>query len=489
MPRNSHSERAYQILQKSKQQLCKTKVNSKPSTSTSKKSSTALPLKKRLREESTDDLVLRENRNISKIKEKQRTKRRKTMESKVESRRQQFYKETDWRPIDDQMFPTPLKDGPDAENDDIIPLAASSLQTSRPRGKRPGVLQEINADHSPSSHYQFRNIFTPIVQCRASPLPTLSWADSDELWRSMVDKESLYYRSSAYLSRHEDLQPRMRSILLDWLMEVSEVYTLHRETFYLAIDYIDRYLSNTTNIHKTRLQLVGVTALFIAAKLEEIYPPKLTDFAYVTDGACTEEEIISQELLILSTLKWSLSPVTVVSWLNVYLQTAHAAFAANPPSSAFFLPQYPQETFVHISQLIDLCTLDIESLQFPSGVLAASALYHFSSRELATQVSGFQFKDIAACVHWMAPFAITVRDSGLQPMKQFRRVAASDAHNIQTHANNIDTLDIAMENRSRVQTQLATCQSPTEVGGFMTPPKSGQKQSMATTPLPGLCST
>ncbi|XP_076820762.1 G1/S-specific cyclin-E1-like [Clavelina lepadiformis] len=74
-------------------------------------------------------------------------------------------------------------------------------------------------------------------------------------------------------------------------------------------------------------------------------------------------------------------------------------------------------------------------------------------------------------------------------MKQFRRVAASDVHNIQTHANNIDTLDIAMENRSRVQTQLATCQSPTEVGGFMTPPKSSQKQSIATTPLPGLCST
>jgi len=40
----------------------------------------------------------------------------------------------------------------------------------------------------------------------------------------------------------------------------------------------------------------------------------------------------------------------------------------------------------------------------------------------------------------MAPFAITVRDAGLQPLKQFRRVQESDYHNIQTHANNIDTL-------------------------------------------------
>ena len=33
--------------------------------------------------------------------------------------------------------------------------------------------------------------------------------------------------------------------------------------------------------------------------LQEIYPPKLTEFAYVTDGACTEDEILDQELLIL----------------------------------------------------------------------------------------------------------------------------------------------------------------------------------------------
>lgn len=61
--------------------------------------------------------------------------------------------------------------------------------------------------------------------------------------------------------------PLLRVYPLD-VVQVCEVYTLHRETYYLAVDYIDRYLSNTKNIHKTRLQLVGVTALFIAAKLE-----------------------------------------------------------------------------------------------------------------------------------------------------------------------------------------------------------------------------
>ena len=86
----------------------------------------------------------------------------------------------------------------------------------------------------------------------------------------------------ALLARHPALQPRMRAILLDWLIEVCEVYRLHRETFYLAVDFIDRFLSLSPSVPKNRLQLIGVSCLFIGAKIEEIYPPKLQEFAYVT---------------------------------------------------------------------------------------------------------------------------------------------------------------------------------------------------------------
>ena len=68
----------------------------------------------------------------------------------------------------------------------------------------------------------------------------------------------------------------------DWLIEVCEVYRLHRETFYLAVDFIDRFLGVAPAVPKNRLQLIGVTCLFIGAKIEEIYPPKLPEFAYVT---------------------------------------------------------------------------------------------------------------------------------------------------------------------------------------------------------------
>jgi G1/S-specific cyclin-E1 len=54
-----------------------------------------------------------------------------------------------------------------------------------------------------------------------------------------------------------DLLPAMRTILLDWLIDVSEVYKLHRETFYLAVDFFDRYLGTTTQVPKSKVQLVG----------------------------------------------------------------------------------------------------------------------------------------------------------------------------------------------------------------------------------------
>ena len=55
------------------------------------------------------------------------------------------------------------------------------------------------------------------------------------------------------------------------VLQVCEVYRLHRETLYLAIDFIDRYLCITRNVKKQQLQLIGITSLFVAAKLEVNY--------------------------------------------------------------------------------------------------------------------------------------------------------------------------------------------------------------------------
>lgn len=109
----------------------------------------------------------------------------------------------------------------------------------------------------------------------------------------------MYLPDPLYLAHHPQMRPRMRSMLIDWINEVCEEFHLHRETFFMATNFIDRYLSVTDNIKKHKIQLVGVTCLFIASKIQEIYPPELSTFATVTDGACNELDILRKELDIL----------------------------------------------------------------------------------------------------------------------------------------------------------------------------------------------
>lgn len=123
-----------------------------------------------------------------------------------------------------------------------------------------------------------------------------------EVWDFMISKEEalMKLRNPRLFYDFNSVTPRMRAILLDWLMEVSSVYHLRRVTYYLSVDYFDRFLSIRPDIPKSLLQLVGITCLYIAAKIEEIYPPNLNEFSYVCDGACQSREMISCEVLILN---------------------------------------------------------------------------------------------------------------------------------------------------------------------------------------------
>jgi len=284
---------------------------------------------------------------------------------------------------------------------------------------------------------QFRAFVSEPVRHKVrgdAPLPNFRWADHQLMWDLMAKRETgTYTRKSslAMLQRHQSIQAKMRAILLDWLIEVCEVYRLHRETFYLAVDFLDRYLGSAESVPKSRLQLTGVTCLFIGAKLEEIYPPKLAEFAYVTDGACTEDEILTMELQIVKRLNWSLSPVTPNAWVRTFMQVMHGP--NKDDSISFAIPAYNGLPFSKVMQLLDLCMLNIGSLDFSYSVLATSALYHMEGEKTALAVSGYAWKDIARCVSWMSAFAFAIRERSPLQIKSFHGVSPEDCHHFQNH--------------------------------------------------------
>lgn len=102
------------------------------------------------------------------------------------------------------------------------------------------------------------------------------------------------------------LLPKMRSILVNWLIEVHLQFSLLQETLYLTVAIIDRFLQVCGGaVSRAELQLVGVTAMFIASKYEEMYAPEIGDFVYITDNAYTMHQILSMELRMLDALGFS----------------------------------------------------------------------------------------------------------------------------------------------------------------------------------------
>jgi len=78
-----------------------------------------------------------------------------------------------------------------------------------------------------------------------------------------------------------DINAQMRGILIDWIVEVGEMYGLKDQTIYLCTNYVDRYVA-THIVPRSCLQLVGVTCLQIASKYSESACPTGDQFAYIS---------------------------------------------------------------------------------------------------------------------------------------------------------------------------------------------------------------
>merc|ERR1712142_395102 len=152
---------------------------------------------------------------------------------------------------------------------------------------------------------------------------------------------------------------KMRAVLVDWLVEVQIQFKLLQETLFTTVDTIDRFLAvEGKTIARTKLQLVGVSAMFLTAKIEEIYAPALSDFVYITDNAYTESEIRQMELRIVRALKFDLCQPIPLNFLRRYSKAGEVDVLQHS------LAKY----------VLEVSLLDYRLIQVPGSLLAASAL-------------------------------------------------------------------------------------------------------------------
>ncbi|XP_041845238.1 cyclin-A2 [Melanotaenia boesemani] len=139
---------------------------------------------------------------------------------------------------------------------------------------------------------------------------------------------------AGYMKKQPDITNSMRAILVDWLVEVGEEYKLQNETLYLAVNYIDRFLSSMS-VLRGKLQLVGTAAMLLASKFEEIYPPEVAEFVYITDDTYTKKQVLRMEHLVLKVLSFDLAVPTINQFLTQYF--CHQSVSKQVESLAMYL--------------------------------------------------------------------------------------------------------------------------------------------------------
>ncbi|KAH3913359.1 hypothetical protein HBH56_102110 [Parastagonospora nodorum] len=137
----------------------------------------------------------------------------------------------------------------------------------------------------------------------------------DEIFAYMHELEERMKPNALYMDHQAEIQWSMRSVLMDWLVQVHNRFTLLPETLFLAVNYVDRFLSCKV-VSLGKLQLVGATALFVAAKYEEINCPSVQEIVYMVDGAYTADEVLKAERFMLSMLQFELGWPGPMSFLR-----------------------------------------------------------------------------------------------------------------------------------------------------------------------------
>ncbi|KAK8854880.1 hypothetical protein IAR55_003619 [Kwoniella newhampshirensis] len=182
---------------------------------------------------------------------------------------------------------------------------------------------------------------------------------ADEIFAHMEELEESVMPNPRYMDFQTEIEWTMRTTLIDWLLQVHLRYHMLPETLWIAVNLVDRFLSVRV-VSLVKLQLVGVTAMFIAAKYEEILAPSVEEFVYMTENGYTKDEILKGERIILQTLDF-----TVSSYCSPYSWVRRISKADD----------YDVQTRTLSKFLMEVTLLDHRFLRCKPSMIAAVGMY------------------------------------------------------------------------------------------------------------------
>lgn len=195
------------------------------------------------------------------------------------------------------------------------------------------------------------------IRDRDDPLSVAEYAQ--DMYAYFRKQEHCTSSRASYMLLQPQINEKMRAILVDWLVNVQVQFKLGPETLFLAVNIIDRYLEKA-EVSRSRLQLVGATSLYIAAKYEEVYNcPCVRDVVIICDNLYPRQAVVQMETTILCALGFKISVPTALTFLVRYLKAGHA----------------DESIALHACYVLEGTLLNYSLLQYlPSQIAAASTL-------------------------------------------------------------------------------------------------------------------
>ncbi|XVE59869.1 hypothetical protein DITRI_Ditri05aG0081800 [Diplodiscus trichospermus] len=221
-----------------------------------------------------------------------------------------------------------------------------------------------------------------------------------------------------YIDLQPDINAKMRSILVDWLIEVHRKFDLMPETLYLTLNIVDRFLSMKV-VPRKELQLVGISAMLIACKYEEIWAPEVNDFVFISDNAYAREQVLVMEKAILDKLEWYLTVATPYVFLVRYIKASIPSDDDKMEHLVFFLAE------------LGLMQYPTVVLYCPS-MLAAAAVYAARCTlgksplwsETLKHQTGYSEDQLMNCAKLLVKFHSTAAESKLKAV--YRKFSSRD---------------------------------------------------------------
>ncbi|KAK3432328.1 hypothetical protein EUGRSUZ_E04223 [Eucalyptus grandis] len=185
--------------------------------------------------------------------------------------------------------------------------------------------EQSDQESSPFLHYQF------MKQEKLAEGGGGEEEDDELELQSLLSREERAHSEPLFCSYRDRLQEdsaldRSRREAIKWTHRVCQRYAFSCITEILSVDYFDRLLANIriAEMKPWMVQLVAVTCLSLAAKVNETHVPTLSAFQVEGPNYVFEPKTVQRmELLMLSKLEWRMNPVAPFSFLNHIIRRLH----------------------------------------------------------------------------------------------------------------------------------------------------------------------